>query len=209
MPLTPVFLLFPLKVCTVWYLQKTEREGGRERWSGAQISVLGLSERKLLFSPHICCSANQANASIIKWEENHLTAGEDNLQTHTHSQINANLVPTTYSYGTDEFIHALLNWWQVSEISNPEQSLKDSGFILCPQRKETHETPAHQWRLLILQWFKGSELLLPRQAVFFAFLTAQLRSVAEKLNTEGTRFHDALTQVKQHKKFQLNFWLTF
>lgn len=49
----------------------------RERWSGAQIYVLVLSEWKLLFSSHVCCSANQASASVMKWEEKHLYTATD------------------------------------------------------------------------------------------------------------------------------------
>lgn len=62
----------------------------RERWSGAQIYVLVLSEWKLLFSSHVRCSANQAKASVMKWEEKHLcTATEEDTKawpgTHIHA----------------------------------------------------------------------------------------------------------------------------
>lgn len=57
--------------------------------------------------------------------------------------------------------HKLLAGDRVS--SKPEWTMKRSGFLFWPRRKETHETAAHQWthllwrnkslqRYLILQW---------------------------------------------------------
>lgn len=65
------------------------RERGKQ--SGAQIYVLVLSEWKLLFSSPVCSSANQASASVMKWDEKHsFTATTEGIKpqpgTHKHLQ---------------------------------------------------------------------------------------------------------------------------
>ena len=181
MQLTPVLstactvcLLAHFCPCTHVYTLKNRE---RERWSGARIHVLVLSEWKLLFSSHVCGAANQANASVMKWGGRHLSRATDEhikaragtqtcVYKHTRAQpdhirsryfcSNFYMTPTLLN-----FIHLLLSCWQVTEspLSLTELwEVQDLHFGLRGRKLTRLQLISGLWknksfqRLLILQW---------------------------------------------------------